>query len=88
MEYPLIESELKVQPADKGLISFMADHLIDFDFLLKDSAGNPSSHENAPPLNVGEGRVEYPYTIPLLPITNDTTLLPLVFSLHEKPLSV
>ncbi len=81
-EYPRIESDLNVQPADKGLIAFMADHLVDFDFL-QDSAEQPSSHENAPPLNVDEGKDENPgYTLPLLPtVTSNTTP-------HEKPLSV
>lgn len=70
-EYPRIESDLKVEPAEKGLIAFMADHLVDFDFL-KDSGGHSSSHESATPLNTGEGKDESTDAIPLLPITNDT----------------
>ena len=61
-----------MSPGDKGLIAFMADHLVDFDFLM-DSVDS-SSDENAPPPNMGEGQDSD--IIPLLPTRNDTTRAP------------
>ena len=86
-EYPRMESDLKVSPGDKGLIAFMADHLVNFDFL-KDSVGQSSSDENAPPVNMDEDKEEKSDAIPLLPITNDTTRPPSSPMSSNKTLSV
>jgi len=60
--YPRLISDLKTKPEDRGLVSFISDHLVDFTFLTG-RTGNPDSD---PDENSGTNPVQET-AIPLLP---------------------
>ena len=40
--YPRLESDLQLAPKDKGLLTFISDHIIDFEFLARDEGVTPA----------------------------------------------
>lgn len=68
-EYPRLESDLKVDPARKGIVAFLSDRLIDFDFLERPAGRQPIDDPPSPSISekhIG-AKVNNPDRAPLLP---------------------
>jgi hypothetical protein len=73
-EYPRLESDLKVNPAGKGIVAFLSDHLLDLKFLERPAGQQPVDDPSTP--STSEKRLEAnvikdknPDTTPLLPMS-------------------
>lgn len=66
--YPRLITDLQTRPEDRGLVSFISDHLVDFAFLTKGTGDSDPDHADARLDNEKPNLVQET-AIPLLPRT-------------------